>query len=71
MKIQFADDCKSPKLDVQIGDKQFSFTNGGTPFSVTEEVGRHLIGLGYFVECPAETEAVPTAELPNPATRKG
>lgn len=72
MKIKFADDFKSPKLDVQVGDKQFAFTNGGTPFDVDDDVGRHLIGLGYFVECAPETEAVPTAELSKPtAQRKG
>lgn len=72
MKIKFADDFNGSKLDVQIGDKPFSFTNGGTPFDINEDVGRHLIGLGFFVECAPETEAVPTAELPKQAVqRKG
>lgn len=72
MKIKFADDFKSPSLEVQIGDKQFVFTNGGAPFDVNDDVARHLIGSGYFVECAAETEAVPTAELPKvSAPRKG
>ncbi len=72
MKIKFNSDFESPTLEVQIGDKLFSFSNGGTPFDVDEDVARHVIRLGFFEECGPETEAVPTAELPKPtAARKG
>lgn len=69
MKIKFADDFKGDKLEGQIGDKTFYFSNGGTPFDVSEELGQYLLNLGYFVIC--DDEAAKTAELPQtPAPRK-
>lgn len=57
MKIKFAEDYTGEKLETQIGDQRFEFTNSGTPFEVTPEVGAYMLRLGYFVECPAETPA--------------
>lgn len=64
MKLKFADDYKGKKLETQIGDQRFEFSNGGTPFEVTAEVGAYLLRLGYFVECPADTPAKEIAPTP-------
>jgi len=66
MKIKFRDDYKGEKLETQIGNERFEFTNGGTPFDVSPEVGAYLLRLDCFEECPAEPAAEEIAPTPKP-----
>lgn len=66
MKIKFKSDYKGKKLETQIGNERFEFTNNGTPFEVSPEVGAYCLRLECFEECTPETVAEEIAPTPKP-----